>query len=105
MVNLIGDLRKAWNNPKLAISIPVSGFGGWGQSNSRRLGIIDAQFGACNATRHPGMSHCVAEETRDYWRLFENSPVNQGYHWWHNAESYFLIGKAMGAGMLKALQA
>lgn len=150
MVNLIGDLRKAWNNPKLAISIPVSGFGGWGQTNSRRLGIIDAQFGACNATRHPGMTHCVAEETRDYWRLFENSPVNQGYQcvswisskptipvtmpecctvfcgltvflcvfvnlcgdvaapqhsWWHNAESYFLIGKAMGAGMLKALQA
>ena len=79
MVNLIGDLRKAWNNPKLAISIPVSGFGGWSQKNSRRLGIIDAQFGACNATRHPGMTHCVAEETRDYWRLFENSPVNQGY--------------------------
>jgi hypothetical protein len=27
------------------------------------------------------------------------------YSWWHNAESYFLVGKAMGAGMLKALQA
>jgi hypothetical protein len=48
VVNLIGDLRKAWNNPKLAISIPVSGFGGWGQTNSRRLGIIDAQFGRRN---------------------------------------------------------
>ena len=27
-----------------------------------------------------------------------------GYHWWHNAESYFLIGQAMGTGMLKAMQ-
>ena len=106
VVNLIGDLRKAWNNPQLAISIPVSGFGGWGQTNARRLGIIDAQFGACNTTRHPEMTHCVAEETcaycissrtavivtltllrhigrRDYWRLFQNSPVNQGYQCVH----------------------
>ena len=33
-------------------------FGGWGQKIGRRLGIIAAQFGACNATRHPGMQHC-----------------------------------------------
>ena len=81
VVNLIGDLRKAWKNPKLAISIPVSGFDGWDQKNARRLGVINAQFGACNATRHPGMAHCVAEETRDYWRDFANSPVNQGYQY------------------------
>ncbi len=29
---------------------------------------------------------------------------SQGYHWWHNAESYFLIGKVMGTGMVKAMQ-
>ena len=51
---------------------------GWDQKNSRRLGVINAQFGACNASRHPGMAHCVAEETRSYWRSFQNSPVNQG---------------------------
>ena len=28
MVNLIGDLRKAWDNPTMAVSIPVSGFDG-----------------------------------------------------------------------------
>ena len=123
MVNLIGDLRKAWDNPTMAVSIPVSGFdgttfqprrswpsstclrvgcilrtecqhaglrpfhvsasativrAGWDQKNSRRLGVINAQFGACNASRHPGMAHCVAEETRSYWRSFQNSPVNQG---------------------------
>jgi len=103
MVNLIKDLRKEWQNPDMAASIPVSGFDGWGQKNSRRLGIINAQFGACNATRHPGQHHCVAEETRGFWRDFKNSPVNQGYHWWHNAESYWLIGQAMGTGMLKAM--
>lgn len=107
MVNMIGDLRKEWKNPTMAVSIPVSGFGGWGQKNVRRVGIIDAQFGACNKTRHPTMTHCVSEETRSFWRDFQQTgggPVNQGYHWWHNAESYWLIGQAMGAGMLKAMQ-
>jgi hypothetical protein len=28
----------------------------------------------------------------------------QGYHWWHNAESYWLVGQAMGTGMIKAMQ-
>ena len=84
------------------------GGGSWqGQKNVRRVGIIDAQFGACNKTRHPTMTHCVSEETRSFWRDFQQTgggPVNQGYHWWHNAESYWLIGQAMGAGMLKAMQ-
>lgn len=53
MVNLITDLRKEFAAPDMRVSIPVSGFGGWGQSVSRRLGIIQAQFNAANATRHP----------------------------------------------------
>ena len=27
----------------------------------------------------------------------------QGYHWFHNAESYWHIGQAMGSGMVKAM--
>ena len=37
MVNLIKDLRKEFGNPKMAVSIPVSGFDGWMQGNTRRL--------------------------------------------------------------------
>lgn len=142
-----------------------SGFNGWGQTNSRRLGIIQAQFNAANRTLHPELGgHVQAEETRSFWRSMEYSPVpRQGYHvrlapsmlswgcranpcaptlqgeshgdgrwtdmprapassrscagvcscgrrvavtgpqWGHNAESYFLIGKAMAKGMLAAL--
>jgi len=101
MVNLIQDLRKEWRNPSLAVSIPVSGFAGWAQKNTRRLGIIAAQFAAANAS---GLSHVVAEETRSFWRDMRYSPVpSQGYHWGHNAESYWLIGQAMGTGMLQAM--
>eukprot|EP00041_Stephanoeca_diplocostata_P017694 m.362448 g.362448 ORF g.362448 m.362448 type:complete len:189 (+) comp20787_c0_seq7:1061-1627(+) len=106
LVNLVTDLRREWKNPTLAVSIPVSGFNGWAQDNERRLGIINAQFNAANATRHPELhGHIVAEETRSYWRGPQYSPVpSQGYHWFHNAESYFLIGKAMGVGMLKMIK-
>lgn len=102
MVNLIKDLRKEWNVPNMAVSIPVSGFGGWGQKNTRRLGIIQAQFNAANATRHPELNgHVIAEETRSFWRDPAYCPSKQAYHWGHNAESYWLIGKAMASGMLK----
>jgi hypothetical protein len=42
-------------------------------------------------------------ETRGYLRDAQYSPnANQGYHWNHNAETYYLIGKAMASGMLAA---
>jgi hypothetical protein len=31
MVNLIKDVRREFNSPKMAVSIPVSGFDGWMQ--------------------------------------------------------------------------
>ena len=29
--------------------------------------------------------------------------AGQGYHFWHNAETYWLIGKAMAKGMLSLM--
>ena len=55
-VNMIKDVRHEFGNPKMAVSIPVSGFDGWMQTSPRRLGIIKAQFDAANATRHPEVS-------------------------------------------------
>eukprot|EP00937_MAST-01D_sp_MAST-1D-sp2_P007792 g7792.t1 len=55
--------------------------------------------------RHPELKgHVQAEETRDFWRDPHFSPSAQAYHWGHNAESYWLIGQAMGTGMLAAMQ-
>ena len=50
---MIKDVRREFANPKMAVSIPVSGFDGWMQTSPRRLGIIKAQFDAANATHHP----------------------------------------------------
>jgi alpha-galactosidase len=39
--------------------------------------------------------------TRSFYRPPEESPSAQGYHWNSNAETYYLIGAAMGEAMKK----
>ena len=43
--------------------------------------------------------------TRAFWRPKEQSPSGQGYHWNSNAETYYLIGQAMGEAMKRLLDA
>ena len=53
--------------------------------------------------KHPEFKGNVAfVSTKTFWRDVEQSPSNQGYHWNTNAETYYLIGEAMGQAM-KAL--
>ena len=58
----------------------------------------------CVCVRGGNTRHVIAEETRSFWRDPAYSPSKQGYHWGHNAESYWLIGQAMASGMLKMLR-
>ena len=37
--------------------------------------------------------------TRAFWREKDVSPSGQAYHWNTNAETYYLIGEAMGMAM------
>jgi alpha-galactosidase len=130
MVNLIKDLRKEWKSPNLPVTIAASGFDGfygeeatrspkgcWDDSSTktgcncandrgcRRLDVVLSQFAAANATRHPELNGNVATmETRGFWRDPQYSPnKGQGYHFWHNAETYFLVGQAMAKGMLSLM--
>jgi hypothetical protein len=72
-----------------------------------RLDIVLSQLAAANATRHPELSgHVQARETRGFWRDAQFSPnQREGYHYWHNSETAYLVGRAMADGMLQALQA
>jgi hypothetical protein len=38
--------------------------------------------------------------TRKFYRSPEDSPLKQEYHWNGNAETYYLIGEAMGQAMV-----
>jgi len=100
MVNFIRDVRKELNAKDLPFVIANSGFGGRNQKHPRRVGIMNAQAAAAKAV---SMAVCV--DTRDFFRPVEASPSGQGYHWNRNAETYFLIGDAMGKATLKLMKA
>ena len=70
----------------------------------RRLDIVLSQLAAANATRHPELGgHVVTSETRGFWRDWQFSPNKaQSYHYYHNAETYYLVGRAMADGMVAA---
>jgi alpha-galactosidase len=98
MVNFIRDVRKELGVKDLPFVIANSGFAGRGQKNERRLGIMTAQAAAAANPEFKGTVICV--ETRDFFRPGDVSPSKQVYHWNGNAETYFLIGDAMGKAML-----
>jgi len=105
LVYLIRDLRKAWRRPGLPVVVANSGFGGWENKNSRRVGIMKAQLAVAVPDRYPAFEGTVAAvETRPFWRPPEVSPSGQGYHWCHNAETHYLIGEAMGRAMVRMLR-
>lgn len=105
LANLIHDIRAQLQLPKLPVSIAISGFGGWGQANTRRLGIMQAQY---NVTQHKalGLGSVAAVETRGFFRSFADThgAINQGYHWFGNAETYFYLGTAMAEAMKHELE-
>jgi len=95
--NLIRDVRKELGVENLPFVIADSGFGGKGETNDRRLMIRAAQAAPAKSAKFKGNVICV--QTEDFFRPTEVSPSNQGYHWNGNAETYYLIGEAMGEAM------
>jgi hypothetical protein len=55
--------------------------------------------------KHPEFDgNVMTMDTRDYWREVGESPANQGYHYNRNAETFMLVGDAMGRAMVKLLK-
>jgi len=102
MVNFIRDVRKDLGVKDMPFVIANSGFGGRGQKIDRRLGIMQAQAAAANHPDFEGTAACV--ETRDFFRPADDSPSRHGFHWNCNAETYFLIGDALGKALLELMK-
>ncbi len=134
LVNLVQDLRDAWGNPALPVSVATAGFlspamsaaeeqsrqphGCWRAAGGNKLGcncandrgcrridVVLSQLDATNAARHPELrGHAVTVDQRPYYREAQFSPnPRQGYHYWHNGETYYMTGLAMATGMLEAM--
>ena len=98
LVNLVLDLRKKLNRPDLPVVVGELGNGGE-KAGAHMQAIRQAQAAACNREELGGKTLFV--KTTQFHRPKEESPnVGHGHHWFGNAESYFLIGDALGKAMV-----
>lgn len=69
------------------------------------LTILEAQMAVSDPKRHPEFAgNVLSVDTRDFWRNAEESPADQDYHYNRNAETYMLVGDALGCGMVHLLK-
>lgn len=94
LANLIRDLRRDLNAPALPFVIGETGMTGPNEKHPRALSLMKAQAAVAEVEEFRGNVGFVP--TQSFWRDAMESPSSQGYHWNSNAESYYLIGEAMG---------
>ncbi len=103
LVNLINDVRKEFKAPKMPAVVATVGFGGHNMAD-KFLKILNAQMAVGDPKTHPEFAGTVASvDTRDFWREVDDSPMSQDYHYNRNAETYMLVGHALGRAMVKLL--
>lgn len=102
LVHLINDVRAEFGEPDLPIVVGELGNGGEDASKNMKA-IRAAQKAAANRPEFAGTVGFV--KTTSFARPKEQSPnVGHGHHWFGNAESYFLIGDALGKKMITLLK-
>ena len=101
LVHLIKTLRKEFEAPKAPFVVATIGFGGW-EMEGNALTVANAQLAVSGEKgKYPEFKgNVLTVETRDFWRKPEESPKNQGFHYNQNAETYMLVGEALGNGMV-----
>ena len=99
LVHLAKDLREEFKSPQLPIVIGELGNGGPARPGSRMQEFREAQ--RLGADQIMGASFV---RTHAFARPADLSPNRtHGHHWFGNAESYFLVGDALGKAMLALL--
>lgn len=97
MTHFIRDMRKDLGIEKLPFIIAETGMSGFEEKHPRALSLMKAQAEVAEHAEFQGNVAFVG--TRAFWRPQDQSPSGQAYHWNTNAETYYLIGEAMGKAM------
>jgi len=105
LVHFIKTLRKEFEAPKAPFVIATIGFGGW-EMAGHQLTVAKAQLAVSgDKGKYPEFKgNVLTVESRDFWRDVSVSPRNQGYHYNRNAETYMLVGDALGRAMVGLLE-
>lgn len=103
LVNLIRDVRKDLQAPRLPVVIGEL-TGPWVEAPGAWATLRKAQAHAASRPELEG--NVLFVSTHDFVRRPEDSPnPGHGHHEFGNAETYFLVGDALGKGMVKLLSA
>ncbi|MBI1372550.1 MAG: sialate O-acetylesterase [Phycisphaera sp.] len=98
--HLIHDIRAEFKSPDLPVVVGELGNGGPAKPGTGMDTFRKAQRAGVE-----GVPHAKFVETQTCARPAEMSPnVGHGHHWFGNAESYFLVGDALGHGMIELLK-
>lgn len=101
LVNLINDVRKEFKTPRLPVVVGEL-TGPWVQAEGGWDALRKAQSQATQRPEFQG--NVIFVPTHDFVRKPEESPnPTHGHHEFGNAETYFLVGDALGKGMLTLL--
>lgn len=105
LVRLIKSLRKEFDAPDAPFVLATIGFDGWNMAGPHKT-VAAAQLAVSgDKGKYPEFrGNVLTVETRDFWRPAEASPRNQGFHYNQNAETYMLVGEALGQGMIRLLE-
>lgn len=98
LANLIRDVRRDLG-ARMPFVVAETGMGGLEEKHLRALALMQAQAAVAEYEEFKGNVGFVS--TREFWRDPSVSPSDQGYHWNQSAETYYLIGEAMGRKMLE----
>lgn len=99
LVNLVKDFRKEFKAPDMLVVVGELGNGGPVTSGD----MFDFRKAQEEGTRKIKNARFI--KTTDFARPPELSPnTGHGHHWCGNAESYFLVGDALGEGMKSLLK-
>jgi alpha-galactosidase len=110
LVRLIKQLRLYYQGRypgKIRTNAPfvtvTCGFDGWAAAGNR-LTVANAQLAVADPAKYPEfIGNVKTMEGRGYWRT-TGPNTDQNYHYYHNAETYMLVGDAMGRGMLDLIK-
>lgn len=103
LANFIRDIRKDLGVKNLPFVIAETGMSGPQEKHPRALSLMKAQAAVAEYKEFKGNVAFVG--TKALWRDKSMSPTGQAYHWNTNAETYYLIGEAMGIAMKKLCEA
>ncbi|MEO0445913.1 MAG: hypothetical protein AAF191_07545, partial [Verrucomicrobiota bacterium] len=104
LANLIKKLRDEFQVPEAPFVVATIGFDGRRMDGLAR-DVADAQLAVSEETqKYPEfVGNVKTVDTRSFWQDADKSPINQSYHYNQNAETFTLVGEALGQAMVELL--